>query len=433
MLKLRDEYFYVEMTVMEKLKVWFKEPLKNTLTFIKWCAFACVAGVLIGGVGALFHYGIYYATELRTAQPWLILLLPAAGMVIVALYKVCGMAKDKGTNFVLVAVRSNEKLSWKTAPLIFVSTIITHLFGGSAGREGAALQIGGSIGAGLGRIFKLDDKDERIITMCGMSAAFAALFGTPVTATAFAMEVTSVGVMYYSALVPCILSSVIGVSIASVCGIAPTHYVISQIPDTDIATMLRVIALGVLCALLSILFCCTTQKAAQLYHKFFSNHYVRIIVGGVIVIGLTYLCGTYDYNGAGTHVIENALSGESRPEAFALKLIFTALTLGAGFKGGEIVPVFFTGSTFGNVAGRLLGLAPAFGGAIGLVSVFCGVTNCAITSFFLSIELFGTQGLMYFAVSCAVSYMLSGYYSLYKEQKIVYSKTRPEFIDTKAK
>lgn len=421
------------MIFIHKINFLLEEPIKSFLTFLKWLLFACIVGIVVGGVGVLFHYGIHYATVLREAHPWLLWLLPLGGLTIVAIYRLCGIEKDQGTNFVLIAVRANEKLSIKTAPLIFVSTIITHLAGGSAGREGAALQIGGSIGAKLGRMLKLDEKDERMITMCGMSAAFAALFGTPLTAAVFSMEVVSVGVMYYAALVPCILSSVIGVSLAALCGVPATHFFISQIPDLNILSILQVIALGILCALLSILFCYTTQKAAYLYQRFFPNAFIRIAVGGVILIGLTYLCGTYNYNGSGIPVIEEALRGESRPEAFALKLLFTALTLGAGYKGGEIVPVFFTGATFGNFAGKLLGLSPAFGGAIGLVSVFCGVTNCTMTSLFLSIELFGTQGLMYFAVSCAVSYMLSGYYGLYKEQKIVYSKTKPEFIDTKAK
>lgn len=259
------------MISVNKLKQALDEPLKNTITFLKWCIFACIAGVVIGGVGVAFHYGIFYATALRTEQPWLLWLLPIGGVIIVGLYKLCGMEHDKGTNFVLTAVRANDRLSWKTAPLIFVSTIITHLFGGSAGREGAALQIGGSIGAGIGRIFHLDDKDERIITMCGMSAAFAALFGTPLTATVFSMEVVSAGVMYYSALVPCVISSIIGVTLASACGIPPTHFNITQIPDVELLSMLRVIALGVLCALLSILFCIVTRKTARLYKKLFQT------------------------------------------------------------------------------------------------------------------------------------------------------------------
>ena len=420
------------MIPIEKLKTYLHKSFQNLLVFLKWMLFACIIGLIVGAVGILFHYGIHYATQLRLTQPWILWLLPIGGLLIVFLYRICGMDKDRGTNFVLTAVRSNEKLSLKTAPLIFVSTIITHLCGGSAGREGAALQIGGSIAAKLGRVIKLDEKDSRIMTMCGMSAAFAALFGTPLTAAVFAMEVVSVGVIYYAALVPCILSSIIGYMLAAACGIAAPHYLISQIPQLSLVPILQVITLGILCALFSILFCHTTHKTAALYSKFLPNKYIRIAVGGAIIIVLTLLCGTYDYNGIGTHVIDNALSGESRPEAFALKLVFTALTLGAGFKGGEIVPVFFTGATFGNTFGGLLGLTPAFGGALGLVGVFCGVTNCTMTSLFLSIELFGTQGLLYFAVVCAVSYMLSGYYGLYKEQKIVYSKTKPEFIDKKA-
>lgn len=420
------------MIFINRIKTKLHRSAQNFLVFLKWIVFACVIGFIVGAVGILFHYGIYFATEFRLAHPWIIWFLPVGGLLIVFLYKICGMDKDKGTNFVLTAVRSNGKLSIKTAPLIFISSIITHLFGGSAGREGAALQIGGSIAENLGNLIKLDEKDSRIITMCGMSAAFAALFGTPITATVFAMEVVSVGVIYYAALVPCVLSSVIGYMLASACGVAAPRYAVTQIPELSAASVCQTIALGILCALFSILFCYTTHKTAALYSKYFHNKYIRIAVGGAIVIALTLICRTQDYNGVGTHVINNALSSEILPGAFLLKLIFTALTLGAGFKGGEIVPVFFTGACFGNTFGKMLGFHPAFGGALGLVGVFCGVTNCTMTSLFLSIEMFGTQGLVYFSIICAVSYMLSGYYGLYKEQKIVYSKTRPEFIDKKA-
>lgn len=420
------------MVPIKTIKIYLQKSIQNLLVFLKWVLFACAIGLIVGIIGILFHYGIYYATNFRQAQPWILWFLPFGGLLIVFLYKICGMDKDKGTNFVLIAVRANEKLSLKTAPLIFISTIITHLFGGSAGREGAALQIGGSIAAKIGRIMKLDEKDSRIITMCGMSAAFAALFGTPLTATVFAMEVVSVGVIYYAALVPCILSSIIGYMLSSACGVATPYYFITQIPELSATSVIQAIMLGILCALFSILFCYTTHKTAALYSKYLPNQYIRIAAGGAIIVALTFICGTQDYNGVGTNIINQALSSEVRPEAFLLKLLFTALTLGAGFKGGEIVPVFFTGATLGNICGKFLGLNPAFGGALGLIGVFCGVTNCTMTSLFLSVELFGTQGLLYFAIICAVSYMLSGYYGLYLEQKIVYSKTKPEFINKKA-
>lgn len=411
-----------------------KTTLWNLLIFLKWIAFACFIGLLLGGIGALFLYAIQYVTVLRTQWPWLLWLLPPVGILIVLLYKSAGMGDDKGTNLMLVAVRTNEKLSWKTAPMIFMGTVLTHLVGGSAGREGAALQMGGSIAAQVGRLLRLDEKDERTMTMCGMSAAFAAIFGTPIASAIFAMEVTSVGVMYYAAMVPCMVSSLVGYAVATYFGVIPTQFVLEGVPAFAILNMLRAVVLAILCAGLSILFCVALRKTGGLYKKYLPNLIWRITVGGLILIGLTYLAGTGDYNGLGSKVIVAAVN-ESRaaPEAFLMKILFTVATLGAGYKGGEIVPAFFVGATFGNVAGGLLGLSPSFAAGLGLIAVFCGVTNCPITSLFMSMELFGLQGLPFFAIACAVSYMLSGYYSLYSEQKILYSKLRPEFIDKKSR
>ena len=327
---------------------------------------------------------------------------------------------------------------------MFLSTIITHLVGGSSGREGAILQIGASVSAWLGRLARLDENGLRIITMCGMSAAFSALFGTPLAAAVFAMEVISVGVMYYAAIVPCVVSAVTGLWVARQLHVPGTAFALTGIPATTPLSVVKVVGMGVLFALLSILFCFVMHGAHKLYDRFLPNRLVRVIVGGCIVIGLTYLVwlwnpGTYDYNGAGEAVIHAAIEGHARPEAFLLKILFTAVTLGAGFKGGEIVPVFFTGSVFGCVAAPLLGLPAAFGAGLGLVSLFCGVTNCPLTSILLALELFGgtdgfsPQNLALFAVSIAVSYMLSGYYGLYSEQKIMYDKFHPLFINRKAR
>lgn len=416
----------------------FLKDLQISVTsFLKWVLIAVLSGICIGAIGTVFHFGLEYATDIRQKNDFLILLLPLGGIAIAYTYKVCGMSNDKGTNSVLVAVRDNDELNIKTMFLVFISTIVTHMFGGSSGREGAALQIGGCMSAQMGRIIKLDEKDERIITMCGMSAGFASLFGTPLTAAIFAMEVTSVGIMHYSAMVPCIIASIVGSSISLYFGITPTHFNIvsvlgmSIIPEMSVFNLLKISTIAILCAFLSILFCLALHKAHHYYRMFMLNKILRIAVGGTIVVILTYIVGTRDYNGAGMDVIESAFNGTVKPEAFILKLIFTALTLGAGFKGGEIVPVFFVGSTFGNTMSQLLHINPSFGTGIGLVSVFCGVTNCPITSIFMSIELFGAEGLIFFAIACAISYMLSGYDGLYSEQKILYSKLKPVFIDKK--
>lgn len=286
------------------------------------------------------------------------------------------MERDRGTNLVLTAVREAEPIRLRTAPLIFLSTILTHLVGGSAGREGAALQLGGSIGAWVGRKIHLDEKDRRIMVMCGMSAAFSGLFGTPITAAIFAMEVVSVGVMYYAAIVPCVVSSLVSVQLARFFGLhIGTGYLIGNVAVLGPWSMAQVCVMGVLCALLSILFCKVMHAAPKLYAKYFPNPLVRAAVGGALVLLLTLLVGEQTYNGAGDAVIRRMLAGETISEAFLLKLVFTALTLGAGFRGGEIVPVLFTGAAFGTVVGPLLGLSQSFGGALGMTAVFCGATT----------------------------------------------------------
>lgn len=423
----------------EQLKKWREWGRKNVrgagtllLTFCKWLALSAAAGLIIGGVGVLFHYTLEKSAELFQSHGWLLWLLPIGGVLIVLIYKLFHMETDKGTNLVLMAVRGTERISLLTAPLIFLSTALTHLLGGSAGREGAALQMGASLGEQAGRILHMDDKDMRLITMCGMSAAFSALFGTPITAAVFSMEVVSVGVMYYAAIVPCFISSLVGLWLAGVCGVPPTRFALEGVPALGWLDGGRVLLLAVLCALVSILFCLCLHMARRMYGRFLPHPLLRVAAGGLLVIALTLLFGTRDYNGAGMAVILRAVGGQARPEAFALKILLTAVTLGAGFKGGEIVPTFFIGATFGNVMGGLLGLHPSFGAGVGIVALFCGVTNCPLTSLLLSIELFGSQGLLYFGLAAAVSYMLSGYYGLYNEQKILYSKLRPEFIDKKA-
>jgi H+/Cl- antiporter ClcA len=398
------------------------------LTFCKWLVFSAVIGVVVGVIGALFHHAIEWGTELRGEHGWLLYLLPVAGLVIVASYRITGMADDKGTEFILSSVRDNKPLRIRTAPLIFLGTVLTHLTGGSAGREGAALQLGGTISSTLGRLVKLDEKDERVITMCGMAAGFSALFGTPLAAAVFAMEVVSVGVMYYAAAVPCVLAALVAQMVAGVLQVTPTAFSLAAVPDLTPLSLVQIVALGAGCACVAVLFCWVMHKTPAVYGRITRNPYLRVALGGVVVVVLSLLVGR-DYNGAGMNIIEKALNGDAKPYAFLLKILLTAITLGAGFKGGEIVPAFFAGATFGCVVGAILGLPAGFAAAVGMVAVFCGVTNCPMTSILLAYELFGGVGLPLFALGCVVAYMLSGYSGLYHAQKIVYSKLRPEFVD----
>ncbi len=397
---------------------------------IKWGICSIITGTICGLVGALFYQCISIATKTRTEHSYLIYLLPVAGLFIVFIYQITNMANDGGTNRVIKSIRTEKTLKFRMAPLIFIGTVITHLFGGSAGREGAALQIGGSVGSTLGKCLHLKAKDVHIVTMCGMSGVFAALFGTPITATIFSMEVISVGVLYYVAFIPCLFSAFIAYTLAKYFGMHPESYILSNIPKVTLPTILRTMIIAAICAFASIAFCFIIHKTHSFFKKAFKNPYIRIFSGGAMIVLLTILLQSHDYNGAGMDVVAHALAGENaKPEAFVLKIIFTAITLAAGFKGGEIVPSFFIGATLGNVIGGLIGLDPGFGAAIGLISLFCGVVNCPIASLILSIELFGSQALILFCFACAISYVLSGYYGLYSSQKIVYSKLSPTYIN----
>ncbi len=266
-----------------------------------------------------------------------------------------------------------------------------------------------------------------------MSGVFSALFGTPLTAVLFAMEVISIGIIYYSSLVPCLISSLFAYGISVHFGMEPVHFILGITPELSLKTIALTSVLAAFCAVLSIVFCVSMHKTEHFMKHKISSDYYRGMVGGIIIVLLTLLVGTRDYNGAGMDIIENAINGIARPEAFILKIIFTAITIGAGFKGGEIVPTFFIGSTFGCFIGGLLGLNPGFSAAVGLVALFCGVVNAPIASIVLSIELFGADGIILFAIACSISYMLSGYYGLYSSQKIVYSKLKAEFININAK
>ncbi len=412
------------------MKTKFLSSLEYLKTFLKWSVISLIIGGIGGIVGSLFHRCIDLATEVRVGTPWLISLLPVGGLVITALYSLTKTHVD--TNRVIESVRGDQNVPWYMAPLIFVSTVITHLLGGSAGREGAALQLGGSIGYNVGKALRLKDGDLHIIVMAGMSAVFAALFGTPLTAMFFALEVTSVGIMYYAGLLPCVISALMATSIAKLFGLSPVRFDFVTFPSLSVGFAVKSVILAVLCALVCIAFCTTLQKCEHYAEKLIKNKYLRTLAGSLIIVALTLIIGTRDYNGAGMDVITRALSGEADIWAFAVKIIFTAITIASGFKGGEIVPAFFIGSTFGCVMASVLGLPAGYSAAIGFVALFCGVVNCPVASVLLALEVFGAESVPVFAVVCGVTYMMSGYCGLYKSQKIMYSKLEAKYVNTNA-
>ena len=331
---------------------------RNLGAFIRWCIFSIIIGLVAGAVGAAFHHALGWATKMRTEHGWTLYFLPLAGLFIAFWYSRMDMPLERGTNFILTSVRRDHPVRLRLAPSIFITSVLTHLCGGSAGREGAAIQLGGAISGNIGHLMHLDDKDSRTITMCGMAAGFAALFGTPLAASVFAMEVVSVGVMYYAALLPCVLASVIAQRFSLFLGGEATAFSVSGIPqEADALLIAKLLLFGVACAGLAVLVCIVFHNIGHLFKKWFPNRYVCIAAGGAVVVALTLLLGTRDYNGAGTQVIERAMAGEASYAAFFIKLVMTAVTIGVGYKGGEIVPVLFIGSTFGAAYGGLFGLS----------------------------------------------------------------------------
>lgn len=395
---------------------------------MKWLIIAIVVGVLCGLVGTAFHKGVGYVSELRVANPWLLYLLPVAGLLIVGTYKVT-KTEGQNTNDIIDTVSIGKHLSIWLIPAIFISTVLTHLCGGSSGREGAALQMGGDIGYHVGRLFHLDDRDRRTVSQCGMAAFFSALFGTPLASTMFALMVESVGTIYHVAFIPALVASMVAYGVSVWLGVEPTRFHIPNVPVVDMNMMCRVALLAALCALVSVLFVEALHLSEHLFAKYLKNPWIRIVVGGLAVIGLTFLFGTRDYNGAGMDIIAHAIEdGSAHPEAFLLKILLTAVTLGCGYKGGEVVPSFFVGAVFGAAFGPLFGIPAGFAAALGLTFVFAGATNCPISSIFLAIELFGSDGLLFYALGSGIAFMLSGYSGLYSSQKILYSKVKAQYI-----
>ena len=397
----------------------------------KWLLVSGIVGILCGILGSAFHIGVDMVTSFRLSHRWLVWLLPAAGVSIVAIYAFFSV-EGQSTNNIISEVQSGEGLKLNLIPSIFLSTLLTHLCGGSAGREGAALQMGGTIGFEVGTVLHLDDRDLRTATLAGMAAFFAALFGTPLAATIFAMAVISVGLLYHAALVPCLIASLTAFGVSSLMHVEPTSFAVIA-PSLELSMLLRVAILAALSAFVSILFCDVLHWMEHTMQRFFPNPYLRVLVGSAVLIVLSLLFPSGDYNGAGSSVIHRAVEqGEAHPLAFLLKILFTAVTLSAGFKGGEVVPSFFIGACFGCAVGPLLGISAGFAASVGLICVFCGAVNCPIASTFLAIELFGADGILYYAMACALSFILSGYTGLYSSQRILYDKLKAQYIDVHA-
>ena len=404
----------------------------RAMSVVSWTVAAILIGIIVGLFATAFGLSMRYIIKIRSTYKWLILFLPVGAIVITFIYKKILKIKDSGTNTVIAAIQSDERLPFRLAPLIFIATLITHFVGGSAGREGAALQMGGAIGNGIGRVLKLSSTNKKTMIMCGMSAAFSALFGTPMAAAIFSMEVISVGIMHYAALVPCVISSLVARYIAAYFGLGAEIYKIQLIPTFTLKSAIMISTFAIVCGFVSMLFCTMLHKYEEFLSKQLVNPYIKAFVGGTSVLLLTLIVGNQNYNSTGTAIIASCFTGANITIfAFILKMIFTTLTLSCGYKGGEIVPTLFIGATLGAAIGQLIGVSPSLLAAVGMGALFCGVTNCPISSLLICFELFGYEPMPYFLLAIAFSYWVSGYSGLYRAQKIVYSKYRSNYIDKK--
>ncbi|MDO5389417.1 MAG: chloride channel protein, partial [Clostridia bacterium] len=378
---------------MDLIIRFFKHIFNRIWILLRWICFSFFTGIILGVISAAFSYCLRTGIAARTENPELIFLLPLGGLIIVGFYRLLDYANDGGTNLVLESIQSNKEIPLRMTPLIFISTVVTQIFGGSAGREGAALQIGGSVGNFLGKLFKLNATDKKVFIMSGMSAAFSALFGTPVAAAIFSMEVVSVGIMQYSALVPCTIASLTASAVGVRLGAAPERFNVTDVVDFSSETAMKTILLACLCAGISVVFCILMKSVNKFFKYFIENRYYRVILGSTLIIMFTVLLRTWDYSGTGMELIEKAIDGEVHKYAFIWKMLFTAVTLACGFKGGEIVPSFCIGATFGCLFGEVLGMSPSLCASIGMISLFCGVTNCPISSLLIALELFGMEAI----------------------------------------
>lgn len=392
--------------------------VKKILSHLKLLLLYIVTGIVCGGIGTLFSKSISFVTTIRHNTPWTLYLLPVAGIVSVALYQLLKVT-DMGTNHVIRSTRDTNDISPKLLPAVFSASVLSHLFGASVGREGAALQLGGSTAVYVSRLLKLDRSIEKTLIYCGMAGVFASVFGTPLAAAFFALEVVFVGHLYYRALFPVCITSFVSYYTAMLLGARAERFAIVSVPSFSFDTVWKTVLISFLAAGVSILFCLSLKYTERLFEHLFRNAYLRIALGGIVVVLLTVAVGNYDYNGAGTDVIERIFhNGEFSHIAFLLKLLFTAIAVGSGFKGGEIVPTLFIGATFGALMGTLFGLPVAFAAALCMIVLFCGVTNCPLASIFLAAELFSGKGIGYMAIAVVVCYCASGKISLYSAQQV---------------
>jgi len=386
--------------------------MKKAANILKWCAAILITGVLCGVTGFLFTKAIAFVTNFRGENKWILLLLPVAGVLTVLLYKALKVT-GVGTVHIFEGVRGEQKVPKLLTPAVFLASFLTHLCGGSAGREGAALQMGGSIATLCSDTFKFSDKEKRFLIVSGMAAFFSAVFGTPLGATVFAVEVIRKK-EYYKGIIPALASSFVAFYTATFLGVEPERFFVPQVKFFDLTNILKMLVIAVLCGIVGVVFSRCLHFSTHIFKRFLKKDILCATVGGALIVLLTIAVGNMDYNGSGMELILRAFEGgKINYYDFLLKILFTAVTVGAGFKGGEIIPTFSIGATFGTTMALVTGLDPMLGAAVGMGALFAAVTNCPVATMLLCFEMFGISNGGFFVLAVIFAFLCSGKDNIY--------------------
>lgn len=401
-------------------QVWSKvEQLPLLVYLIKWLFLSGVAGVCIGSASALLLVSLNWATAYREAHVWIIALLPLAGLLIGLMYHYWAGTAAKGNNYLIEEIRSpHDIIPFRMAPLVYIGTVLTHLFGGSAGREGTGVQMGGAIADQFSRLFRLHRRDHKVMVLMGISAGFASVFGTPLAGAVFGLEVIVIGRMRYEAILPAFLSAIFAHLTCHGWGVVHTHYPVPSVPTLDVCSILWMCIAGIFFGLSAMLFSRSISFWSGLAKRYVAYPPLRPVVGGMVIALAVCLLGTTKYIGLGVPTIVASFSEQQMWYDFLLKILFTTFTIGVGFKGGEVTPLFFVGATLGSALAFILPLPMSLLAGAGFVAVFSGATNTPVACTLMGIELFGIESGIYIGIACVVAYLFSGHTGIYTAQVV---------------
>lgn len=406
-------------------RFWQFEQLLVLPQTLQWFLIASVVGVLSGCSSALLLASLNWATRLRESHLWMIAFLPAGGFLIGWVYHLIGKDVEAGNNLLIDEIHDPKKIiQLRMAPLVFIGTVATHLFGGSAGREGTALQMGGAFADQLSQPLRLSSENRRILLMAGISGGFASVFGTPLSGALFGLEVLAIGKMRYDAIFPCFIAALVGNQVTLAWGISHEAYRIPDVPHLTISGLLISIIAGAVFGVVGMLFAKAIHQLSKTYKAYIKYAPLRPLIGGTIIAIIVWAMGTTKYIGLGVPTMVDSFSMKLPPWDFAAKFFMTILTMGAGFKGGEVTPLFYIGATLGNALSYVLALPTPLLAGMGFVAVFAGAANTPLASTLMAIELFGSHAGIYAGMACVASYLFSGHAGIYHSQRIGISKAK---------